>query len=674
VAKRIEVQIVGDASSLRNALNQAQGSTSKFGSALGTLAKTGALAAGAAGIGAVALTLRQGIKEYTESAKVAAQTNAVLKSTGQAANVTAREISGLATSLMKKSGVDDEAIQSGENLLLTFTRIRNEAGKGNDIFNQATKATLDLSVAMGKDMSSSAILVGKALNDPVKGMTALTKAGVQFTDSQKETIKKMVETGDVMGAQKLILEELTKQFGGSAEAVGKTLPGQLNILKESFNNFAGDLVAKAIPSVQRFVDFLNTRLIPAEGFTATLKVAWEGVSEVAVDLWGQLKTAWEGEDQRIFIDAEKRMEIIHVEGLKDKLKASIMEQINTIDWSDVLVAVGVGIGKGTLKLQAAIWQFLSGAWLWAWSQIISTVVSTVPQFVSAVIAGVVPLQNRFRQAVVSAMTAGVAAIAGAAAGAYSAAMNLGSRIVLGLINGLVSLANSLRGRLDDIPGIIRGLANPAAAAAGAIGRAIVDGIVSGASGLGSRLAGKLIGEAQAALSRVKGFLHIGSPSRMWAEEVGVPIAEGITLGAAHHLSQNLAPNLSSVIKTAMGNTSLDAAAAAGGTGVGVSLKGGIDEFLEDKLPDNLAQVLGLAFDQATANFSAAGLGVTWSGGPASIGPVGGYSGGPLLSPNSSVASTVIVNVPNYVGDKFELTDTIRSELTKIQNRGGLGIG
>jgi hypothetical protein len=478
----------------------------------------------------------------------------------------------------------------------------------------------------------------------------------------------------VMGAQKLILKELTSEFGGSAEAIGKTMPKQLNILKESFNNFAGDLVAKAIPSVQRFVDFLNTRLIPAEGFTATLKVAWEGVSEVAVDLWGQLKTAWEGEDQRIFIDAEKRMEIIHVEGLKDKLKASIMEQINTIDWSDVLVAVGVGIGKGTLKLQAAIWQFLSGAWLWAWSQIISTVVSTVPQFVSAVIAGVVPLQNRFRQAVVSAMTAGVAAIAGAAAGAYSAAMNLGSRIVLGLINGLVSLANSLRGRLDDIPGIIRGLANPAAAAAGAIGRAIVDGIVSGASGLGSRLAGKLIGEAQAALSRVKGFLHIGSPSRMWAEEVGVPIAEGITLGAAHHLSQNLAPNLSSVIKTAMGNTTLDAAAAAGGTGVGVSLKGGIDEFLEDKLPDNLAQVLGLAFDQATANFSAAGLGVTWSGGPASIGPVGGYSGGPLLSPNSSVASTVIVNVPNYVGDKFELTDTIRSELTKIQNRGGLGIG
>ena len=50
---------------------------------------------------------------------------------------------------MKKTGVDDEAIPSGENLLLTFTNIRNEAGKGNDVFDQATTATLDLSVALG---------------------------------------------------------------------------------------------------------------------------------------------------------------------------------------------------------------------------------------------------------------------------------------------------------------------------------------------------------------------------------------------------------------------------------------------------------------------------------------------------------------------------------------------
>jgi hypothetical protein len=140
VAKKIEVQIVGDASSLQRALGTATDGTSRFGSALGTLAKTGALAAGAAGIGAVAVTLRQGIKEYTESAKVAAQTNAVIESTGQIANVTAKDVDKLAESLMRKSGVDDEVIKAGENMLLTFTKVRNEVGKGNDIFNQATRS------------------------------------------------------------------------------------------------------------------------------------------------------------------------------------------------------------------------------------------------------------------------------------------------------------------------------------------------------------------------------------------------------------------------------------------------------------------------------------------------------------------------------------------------------
>ena len=126
------------------------------------------------------------------------------------------------------SGVDDEVIQSGENVLLTFKNIHNEVGKGNDIFNQATKATLDFSVAMGKDLPSAAIMVGKALNDPIKGLTALGRAGVQFTKSQVAMIKKMVKAGDVAGAQKLILRELEDQFGGSAKAAGETLAGRIS--------------------------------------------------------------------------------------------------------------------------------------------------------------------------------------------------------------------------------------------------------------------------------------------------------------------------------------------------------------------------------------------------------------------------------------------------------------
>lgn len=156
--------------------------------------------------------------EFNEAQKVAAQTEAAIRSTGKAANVTADEVEDLSGALSEKAAVDDELIQSGANLLLTFTKVRNEVGEGNDIFNQATETALDLSVALGTDMTSASMMLGKALNDPIKGLTTLGRAGVQFTAQQKEQIRTLAETGDLLGAQKIILAELETQVGGSAEA------------------------------------------------------------------------------------------------------------------------------------------------------------------------------------------------------------------------------------------------------------------------------------------------------------------------------------------------------------------------------------------------------------------------------------------------------------------------
>ncbi len=245
----IVIPIGVDTSGLSRGLSQGTSGLRKFG-------KMAAIVGGAAALGGLVATLKIGVDEFMGAQKVLAQTGAVLKSTGGAANVTSKQITTMSESLMKLSGVDDEAIQSGQNLLLTFTKIRNETGKGNNIFDQATLAMTNLSVAMGKDLSSSAILVGKALNDPVKGVGALSRAGVQFTASQKDTIKALVDSGNVIGAQKMILKELETQFGGSAKAAGQTLPGQLNILKETFRNVAADLVTTFIPFISRAANAL----------------------------------------------------------------------------------------------------------------------------------------------------------------------------------------------------------------------------------------------------------------------------------------------------------------------------------------------------------------------------------------------------------------------------------
>ena len=100
--------------------------------------------------------------------------------------------------------------------------------------------------------------LGKALNDPVGGMTALRKAGVQLSEEQQNAVKAFVEQGNVMEAQKVILGELNKEFGGSAEALGNSIPGAIALAKDAFGDFLRDGVAPiggAIKDVSKgFID------------------------------------------------------------------------------------------------------------------------------------------------------------------------------------------------------------------------------------------------------------------------------------------------------------------------------------------------------------------------------------------------------------------------------------
>lgn len=248
MARKLIVQIVGDTRPLERSFR-------KVGVQLG---------AGYLGFNMLTDAVRASFNEMQNAAQVSAQTTAALRSTGHTANVTAKQIDELAQSMLQKTGIDDEATKSAENQLLAFRRIRNEVGAGNDIFNQATQAVADLATRMNRgavpsaeQMQAAAIKLGKALNDPIKGLTALRRVGIQFSDAQTQQINKLVEAGRTMDAQKLILQELTRQFGGAAEAAGRTLPGQIAILQESLRNLGGDLANKLAPDVIVAVDALD---------------------------------------------------------------------------------------------------------------------------------------------------------------------------------------------------------------------------------------------------------------------------------------------------------------------------------------------------------------------------------------------------------------------------------
>ncbi len=257
--RRLEVVISGDPSSLSRALGsvqrdmgKAETASEKLGRRFGSLARSGALAAGAL----IGVTAGLGVRELIEGEKAAARTQNVIETTGGAANVTAQEVADLSSRIQDLTGSEDDQIQTAANLILTFKQIRNEAGAGNDIFDQAVAVTNDLSVALGKDLNSSALMVGKALNDPIKGLTALGRAGVQFTEEQREQIAAMVESGNVIGAQKIILAELTGQVGGAAAAEGEITEATQRAQRQ-FEDMAESLVARVLPAVVSLGNFVT---------------------------------------------------------------------------------------------------------------------------------------------------------------------------------------------------------------------------------------------------------------------------------------------------------------------------------------------------------------------------------------------------------------------------------
>lgn len=188
-----------------------------------TAIKVGFGVALAAGYGVVRL-LRSSFAEAREAQKVGAITRATIKSMGAQAAVSARHVDRLSGRLSVLAGIDDEIIQGGANVVLRFSQIRNEMGKGNKIYDRAVAASTDLAAALAGgsggeiNVAAASKTVGKALADPEKGIAALKKAQIVLTQAQQDSIKSMVEQGDTLGAQKVILGAIEDRYKGTAAA------------------------------------------------------------------------------------------------------------------------------------------------------------------------------------------------------------------------------------------------------------------------------------------------------------------------------------------------------------------------------------------------------------------------------------------------------------------------
>lgn len=247
-AKKTENNVVGmglsfksigkNASAAAAAISGPMGGISSRISSVVTVLTSGTAAATGFGlaIAGAGYLIAAGVKELDIMNVELAKTEAILRATGNASGKTALQLQEQARQIAFATLASTEGIQQAQAKLLTFDRIQGK------VFDDAIMLAQDLATVMGGDASSQALALGKALQDPVKGITALNRVGVSFTAQQADQIKAMVASGNTMKAQTVIIAALKAQVGGAGADVAKdSLAGKLDTAGQLYTEFTAKL-------------------------------------------------------------------------------------------------------------------------------------------------------------------------------------------------------------------------------------------------------------------------------------------------------------------------------------------------------------------------------------------------------------------------------------------------
>lgn len=451
--------------------------------------------------------LGDAIGEARESQKVGALTESIIKSTGGAANITSKQIGDLAGAISNKAGVDDEVIQSGANMLLTFKNVRNEVGKNNKIFDEATAAAVDLSAAGFGDVAGQSKMLGKALNDPVKGISALGRSGVTFSDKQKAMIKGFVAQGDMLSAQKIILGEVKSQVGGAA-AASATAGEKLAV---TWGNFKETIGTALLPIIDRLATFIAGRLLPGllelgptigrgiaviKTFLAGLRGETDGTSSKIAQFRTTVAVVW-ANVKAIFADG-----VSIVRSLWAAFGANIVQYARASFTNLMTILRGsFTIIRGIFQTVAAL---LRGDWSGVWEGI-KTILRGAWTLIQGIVAqGLNMIRFAFKnagvvvRAVFSAMWSGLKNLAAAG------------------LDGIVAAVRALPGKIRALGGLLK-------SAGRSVLNAMLDGL-KGGGGFVSEIAGKVWdavrGSLNAAISKINSALQF---------KISVPAAPDINI-------------------------------------------------------------------------------------------------------------------------------------------------
>jgi hypothetical protein len=238
----------GSIAAVQGPLGPVAGRISSIGAMLGRVNPLVLLFTGAFVAAGVAVTkfAKAGAQAESQFLKL----EALLKATGNAAKQTGTDIEAMAREIGIGTLASVQGARDAAGVLLTFKSISGST------FKETLKLTQDLAAVGFGSMKTAALQLGKALEDPETGLSALRRVGVSFTEQQKDQIKVLAMTGKQFEAQALIIETLKEQVGGAGEGAAGGLAGAYDTLKENMQLFFEQNAFGALV-VSKLTDGLN---------------------------------------------------------------------------------------------------------------------------------------------------------------------------------------------------------------------------------------------------------------------------------------------------------------------------------------------------------------------------------------------------------------------------------
>lgn len=508
------------------------------------------------------------VKEGMGANDVLAAINAHLKSTHDVSGLTSQGIQDMAEHLSNMTGITSSAVEQSDQMLLTFDNI------GKSTFPQAQQAVADLATTMNggavpsaQQMQQAALQLGKALNDPAKGLTALQRVGISFTDQQKAQITAMEKAGNTAGAQKIILQELNREMGGSAAAAGQAngglaiLAAQGENLKEKLGQALIPILTQLLGAVTPVAEAILSDLTPAISqigplFNSLTSAAKGLPLQQTAQMFRLLAAVAEQVGQRI---GQAALPVL--KQLGDFFAQHLLPAFNQLVGFVAGTVLPMFGEIATFLLQTVVPALLQFASFWtdvvlpaneqlvAWFR--ANLLPVLEQLVKVIVTDVLPVLEGLAKTIMEKVVPPIERIVGyilpVLIPAFQAIGWVITTIVGPVLNLLLNILGFLLDKLADLVGVIATHVGPAFNAIGTwvhnvltlfsnlsqafnkAGHDLVQGLIDGIKHMLGAAVKAATDVGQGILGGIKGLFGIHSPSSVFAE-IGANLSRGLING------------------------------------------------------------------------------------------------------------------------------------------------